>query len=456
MIEATDVVVVGMGVGGESVAGRVAEAGWAVVGIDARLVGGECPYWGCVPSKMMTRAANALAEARRVTALAGQATVTPDYAPVAERIRVEVTDDWDDRVAVERFEAKGGRLVRGFARLDGTGRVRVDGATFEAERGVVIATGTAPSIPPLPGLDRIDYWTNREAIEAKDLPASLVVLGGGTVGLELAQVFARFGTTVTVVEAEERLLPVEEPEAGALVGEVLQSEGIDVRTGTPARFADRDSSGLIVGLDDGSLLRAERLLVATGRRADLAALGIASAGVDESAPAIAVDDRLRVLGTERMWGVGDVTGMGAFTHVAAYQAGIAAADLLGEDPPPADYRAVPRVTFTDPEVGSVGQSEAAARAAGLTVRVGAAQVPRSARGWIHKVGNEGLVKLVEDASRGSLVGATSVGPHGGEVLGMLTLAVHAEVPTEQLRRMIYAYPTFHRTVEDALRALTAQ
>ncbi|MGH9014465.1 MAG: dihydrolipoyl dehydrogenase family protein [Acidimicrobiia bacterium] len=456
MIERADVVVIGMGIGGEGIAGRLAEAGVSVVGIDARLVGGECPYWGCVPSKMMIRAANALAEARRIPQLAGQATVMPDYGPVAARIRAEATDDWDDRVAVERFEAKGGRFVRGFAGLDGSGRVRVDGTSFEAERGVVIATGTVPSIPPVPGLDRVDYWTNREAIEAKDLPASLVVLGGGAVGLELAQVFARLGTTMTVVEAEERLLPLEEPEAGALLGEVLQGEGIDVRTGTLARFADQDSAGLIVGLDDGSLLRAERLLVATGRRADLAALGVASVGVDESAPAIAVNERLRVRGTERLWGVGDVTGVGPFTHVAAYQADIAAADILGEDPAPADYGAVPRVTFTDPEVGSVGLSEAAARAAGLAVRAGTAQVASSARGWIHKVGNVGFVKLVEDSDRGLLVGATSVGPHGGEVLGILTLAVHAEVPTDQLRHMIYAYPTFHRAVEDALRALTAQ
>ncbi len=455
-MESTDVVVVGMGVGGEAVAGRLAEAGMAVVGVDARLVGGECPYWGCVPSKMMIRAANALAEGRRIPALAGQAAVTPDYGPVAARIRAEATDDWDDRVAVERFEAKGGRFVRGSARLDGPGRIRVNGAVLEAERGVVIATGTAPVIPPVPGLDRVDYWTNREAIEAKDVPASLVVLGGGTVGLELAQVFARFGATVTVVEARERLLPIEEPEAGALVGEVLEGEGIDVHTGTLARFADQDDAGVIVGLEDGSLVRAERLLVATGRRADLAALGVASVGVDERAPAIEVDERMRVRATERIWGVGDVTGVGAFTHVAVYQAEIAASDILGEDPPPADYRAVPRVTFTDPEVGSVGLDEAAARASITSVRVGVARTPSSARGWIHKLGNEGLVKLVEDADRGFLVGATSIGPSGGEVLGMLTLAVHAAVPTEQLRRMIYAYPTFHRTVEDALRDLQAQ
>jgi len=453
--ESADVVVIGMGIGGEAVAGRLAEAGLTIVGIDARLVGGECPYWGCVPSKMMIRAGNALAEARRVSALAGQATVVPDYAPVAARIRAEATDDWDDRVAVERFEAKGGRFVRGTGRLDGPGRVRVHDTTFVADRGVVLAGGTVPTIPPIPGLDGLDYWTNREAIEAKELPASLVVLGGGAIGLELAQVFARFGVAVTVVETEERLLPMEEPEAGAVVADALRDEGLDVRTGVRARFADAEGADVVVGLEDGALLRAERLLVATGRRADLSALRVGTVGLDERAPAIAVDERMRVEGAERLWAVGDVTGKGAFTHVAAYQADIAAAEILGEDPRPADYRAVPRVTFTDPEVGSVGLGEAAARAARMRVRVGTAQTPSSARGWIHKVGNEGLVKLVEDTDRGVLVGATAVGPHGGEVLGMLTLAVHAAVRTEELRRMIYAYPPFHRAVEDALRDLRA-
>jgi pyruvate/2-oxoglutarate dehydrogenase complex dihydrolipoamide dehydrogenase (E3) component len=451
--ESADVVVIGMGIGGEAVAGRLAETGLTVVGIDARLVGGECPYWGCVPSKMMIRAGNALAEARRVSALAGRATVEPDYAPVAERIRAEATDNWDDRVAVERFEAKGGRFVRGRATLDGPGRVRVTDTVFVASRGVVIAGGTAPTIPPIPGLDGLDYWTNREALEAKELPASLVVLGGGAIGLELAQGFARFGVGVTVVEAENRLLPVEEPEAGAVVADVLRQEGIGVLTGLRARFAEPDGAHMVVGLEDGELLRTERVLIATGRRADQHALGTATLGLDEGAPAIAVDDRMRVEGAERLWAVGDVTGKGEFTHVAAYQADIAAADILGEHPARADYRAVPRVTFTDPEVGSVGLSETAATAAGMRVRVGQAQTPSSARGWIHKVGNEGTIKLVEDADRGVLVGATAVGPHGGEVLGLLTLAVHAAVPTDELRRMIYAYPTFHRAVEDALRDL---
>ena len=200
---------------------------------------------------------------------------------------------------------------------------------------------------------------------------------------------------------------------------------------------------------------AERLLVAAGRRPDLAALGTASIGVAEDGRAIPVDDHLRVPGVERTWAVGDVTGKGAFTHTSMYQANIVVNDILGLDVAPADYRAMPRITFTDPEIGSVGMSEAGARSAGLDVRIGMTQVPSSTRGWIHKAGNEGFIKLVEDRSKGVLVGATSVGPWGGEVLGLLTLAVHAEVLTSTLREMIYAYPSFHRAVEAALKDLAA-
>lgn len=456
-MERADVVVLGMGPGGEDVAGRLAEAGLDVVGVEAGLVGGECPYWGCVPSKMMLRAAHLLAEARRIPGMAGAAEVTPDWAPVAARIRAEATDDWDDRVAVERFEGKGGRFVRGPGRLEGPGRVTVDGRVFEAA-AVVIATGTAAAIPPIPGLADLPYWTNREAVETKDLPASLVVLGGGAIGAELGQAFARFGVRVQIVEAQDRLLPAEEPEAGTVLADALRAEGIGVVTGSAVVSAGRAGADLALTLADGSVVAGERLLVATGRRADLRALGVDRVGLDGTAPSIPVDGHLRA--GPGLWAVGDVTGAGAFTHTAVYQAAIAAADILGqlrrgsgEPVPPADYRALPRVTFTDPEVGSVGLSEAAARERGLAVRTGLARVPSSARGWLHKAGNDGFVKLVADADRGVLVGATSAGPAGGEVLSMLTLAVHAEVPVTTLRRMIYAYPTFHRTVEDALRNL---
>ena len=451
MVERVEVVVVGLGPGGEEVAGRLASAGLDVVGIDAELVGGECPYWGCIPSKMMIRAANSLAEAGRVDTLAGTATVVPDWAPVARRIRDEATDDWDDSVAVERFEGKGGRFVRGWARLDGPRRVVVGNRTFEATRAVVLATGARPWIPPVPGLADTPYWTNRDAVRTEAVPGSLAVLGGGAIGVELAQVFRRFGSEVTVIEAGPHLVGPEEPEAGLLLADVFENEGIDVMTGVTVDSVHFDGARFTLVVD-GSSVDADHLLVATGRRADLTAVDVASVGLDPSLP-LTVDDHLRVEGVERLWAVGDVTAKGAFTHISMYQADIVVRDVLGEDVVPADYRAVPRVTFTDPEIGSVGLSERDARSSGLLVRVGTAQVPSSARGWIHKAGNPGFVKLVEDRNRGVLVGATSSGPSGGEVLSMLTLAVHAEVPVSTLRHMIYAYPTFHRAVEDALRDL---
>ena len=448
--ETVDAVVIGLGPGGEDVAGRLAEAGLSVVGIEAELVGGECPYWGCIPSKMMIRAAGLLAEARRIPGMAGASTVTPDWAPVAERIRAEATDSWDDQVAVDRFVGKGGRFVRGRGRLVAPDRVEVGDEVFVARKAVVLATGTAPSIPPVEGLADTPYWTNRDAIRTTEVPARLVVMGGGAIGAELAQVFARFGATVTVVEAADRLLPLDEPEAGAVVADVFRSEGIHVITGVGATRVEHDGA-FTVTLADGRTVEADELLVATGRRADPAGLGAGVVGVPDDARWVPVDERLRV--ADGVWAVGDLTGQGAFTHVAMYQSAIATADILGEAHEPADYAALPRVTFTDPEVGSVGRTEADARAAGIDVVVGTAEVSSTARGWIHKAGNEGIIKLVADRSRGVLVGATAMGPSGGEVLGLLTLAVHAQVPLGVLRSMIYAYPTFHRGVEDALRDL---
>ncbi|OEV13434.1 pyridine nucleotide-disulfide oxidoreductase, partial [Streptomyces nanshensis] len=232
MARECDVVVLGMGPGGEEVAGRLAEAGLDVVGVEAELLGGECPYWACVPSKMMVRAGDLLAEARRVPGMAGTARVEPDFTPVHARIRDEATADWDDAAAVERFTAKGGRFVRGRGRFTGQGRVEVDAAggaeTFAARVGVVLATGSAPAAPPVPGLDQVPYWTNREAVSAVEAPESLLVLGGGAVGVELAQSYARFGTRVTLVEASERVVSAEEPEAGDLLLEVLRREGLTV------------------------------------------------------------------------------------------------------------------------------------------------------------------------------------------------------------------------------------
>ncbi|RIV38874.1 dihydrolipoyl dehydrogenase family protein [Micromonospora radicis] len=486
--ELVDVVVLGLGVGGEEVAGRLAEAGLVVVGVERNLVGGECPYWGCIPSKMMIRAANAVAEARRVDTLAGSVQVRPDWAPVARRIREEATDNWDDRAAVRRFTDKGGRLVRGSGRLDGPGRVRVGDRVFQARHGIVLGTGTRPSVPPLDGLADTPYWTNREAVEIADLPGSLLVLGGGAIGLELAQVFARFGVRVTVVEAADRVLAVEEPEASEVAAAALRADGVEIHTGVEAARVEHDGQGFALRGTDGAEFTAERLLVVTGRRAHLDGLGLDTVGVAANQRYLPVDDRLHV--ADGLWAVGDVTGEGAFTHIAMYQASIVVADVLdharraagGADPsgtasvvggavgvasslaatgssgsagsvPRADYRALPRVTFTDPEIGAVGLTEQQARERGINVQVGFSPLSSSTRGWIHKTDEGGFIKLVADADQGVLIGATSVGPAGGEVLSGLVVAVHAAVPLAQLRHMIYAYPTFHRAISEALRNL---
>jgi len=438
-----DVVVVGLGVGGEEVANRLASAGRDVIGIEAELTGGECPYWGCIPSKMMVRAAELLAEGRRIPGMAGTSVVTPDWAPVARRIRDEATDSWNDTVAVQRFVGNGGRFVRGWARVTGPGTVEVNGERCTARRALVLSTGQRAFVPP--AFEAVAHWTNREAVEAETLPESLLIIGGGAIGLEIGQAMSRFGTHVTVVELGERLLAPEEPEASELITEVLRREGMEIHTGARIeRVEPYGATGATVHLDGGPDLSADRMLVATGRRSDLATLGVGALGLDEAARGIPVDGNMRVM--PGVWAVGDVTGHGGFTHLSMYQARICTADILGLPHFEADYRALPHVTFTDPEIGSVGLTEAAARQDGGGVTVYHASVAASARGFIHRA--EGFVKLV--ARDGVLVGATSMCPYGGEVLGLLTLAVHARVPVDTIRSMIFAYPTFHRAVDSAL------
>lgn len=447
-----DLVVLGLGPGGESVATEAAKAGLSVVGVDERLVGGECPYFGCIPSKMMIRAANSLAEAHRVGTLAGAATTSPDFSVVARRIREEATDDWDDTVAVQRLEDAGVTFVRGHGRLAGEGVVEVGGTRYVARVGVVLNTGTAPAAPPVEGLAGTPYWTNREALQATEAPASLVVVGGGAIGAELAQAFARFGTRVSLVEMAPRILALEEPAASEVVASSFAADGIQVLAGASIRsvaHADGRFTVAVTDADGTDLdLDADRLLVAAGRRPNLHDIGLETVGLDPAARSLDTDERMRA--GEKLWAVGDITGQGAFTHMSMYQAGIAVRDITGTDGPWASYHAVPRVTYTDPEVGAVGMTEQQARDAGVDVRVGRAPLGESSRGWIHGPGGEGVILLVEDREAGHLVGATSVGPMGGEVLSMLATAVHAKVPTAVLREQVLAYPTFHRAVSTAL------
>jgi pyruvate/2-oxoglutarate dehydrogenase complex dihydrolipoamide dehydrogenase (E3) component len=463
MSQEFDLIVIGLGPGGEDVAGTVAESGRAVLAIDERLVGGECPYYGCIPSKMVLRGADALAEARRVNLLAGHASLEPDYTPVATRIRDEATTDWDDKIAVDRLTGHGATFLRGSGRLAGRtddGRLRVQvGDESYVGGAVCLNTGTAPAIPPIDGLADLPrgigelVWTNREILRSPTAPASMVVIGGGAIGAELGQGLARFGTRVTIIEAAGHLLMPEEPEAGALLADVFEREGINVREGVGIQSVTAGGEGVVVTLADGSTATGEKVLVAAGRRPNLAALGLDTVGLDPAAHTLDVDEHMRVAGVEGLYAIGDITGRGAFTHVSVWQAKVLSAHLQGEWEPYGGYDGLAWVTFTDPEIGRVGLTEQQARDKGLNVRAGVQQLANNTRGWIHGPGNDGFIKVVEDADRGVLVGGTVVSPYGGEILGMLTLAVHAQVPVQTMRTMHYAYPTLHRAVSEALNAL---
>src|SRR6478609_3359504 len=438
-----DLVVIGAGPGGEALGSGAAKAGIEVVVVDRHLIGGECPYYGCIPTKMMVRGADAVAEVRRAAEVAGEATIVPAWSVVARRIDEQATTGWDDTIAVDRLRDAGATVHHGIARLDGVGRVSVeepDGTThtYATRRGVVLNTGTRPAVPPVDGLADTPYWTNRDAVQLKELPGSLVVIGGGPIGCEMAQVFSRFGVRVTVVQHGPRLIPANEPEAAALLAETFANQGIRVLTDVELQSAAYADGAFTLGLDTGETLTADKVLVAAGRTPNLDDVGLETVGLDPSARTVTVDEWLRA--GDGLWAIGDITGHGAFTHVSMYQYAVALRDILDQGGAPARYHAVPHATFTDPEVAGVGMTEQQARDAGLSVRTGQADLAQSSRGFTHGAGAHGLVKVVEDVDRGVLVGATAVGPAGGEILGFLAVAVHAEVPVATLRTMIYAYP----------------
>ena len=451
MTQTADVIVLGVGPGGEVLTGALLKAGVSVIAIEAELVGGECPYWGCIPSKMVIRAGTTLAETRRVDALAGHAQAFPDWAPVAARIRKEATDNWDDAVAAARITDNGGTLVRGRGVVTGPRTVDVDGTTYSAKRALVIATGSKASAPPVTGLDEVDFWTNREALKTEKLPASMIVLGGGAIGCELAQAYRRFGTQITIVEFAPRLISLEEPEASEIVRKSLVSEGIDIRTSAAALSA-RGNSPTTVELSDGTSVTAEVLLVAAGRKVVLKELGADSIGAGPENGhdrALPVDDLMRVIGPDGkpidgVYGIGDVVGKGAFTHVATAHGRMVADQLTGRRTVPFSKRAVGRVTFTDPEVGAVGLIESGARDQGYEIAVATYPMEKVTRGWIHGPGNEGILKIVIDTKTTAIIGATVVGPHAGEVLSGFTAAVAGKIPIDTLRSTVWAYPTYHR------------
>jgi pyruvate/2-oxoglutarate dehydrogenase complex dihydrolipoamide dehydrogenase (E3) component len=410
--------------------------------VESRLVGGECSYWACMPTKTMLRA----------TELVGAARYAPGVSIAdldVEKVfwwRDQVVNGRDDAGQVEWLESQRAVLVRGRGVVREPGVVEVDGRELRYDQ-LVVATGSVAIVPPIPGLEGVEYWTNEDATETTEVPASLVVLGGGAVGCELAQFFARVGAHVTLIQSAPRLLPRVDAEAAAIVERIFAEDGIDVRLGANVTSVE---PGLRVTLDGGETLEAERLLLATGRRPFADGLGLEQLGVTIGGHGIEVDDRLTA--ADGVYAIGDCTGVAQFTHVGKYQARVAAANIAGRETH-ADYRAIPASIFTDPQVANVGRTSGAGV---VSAKWSLQDTPRT--GTYERPRREGFVKLAADPERRVLVGAVAVGPEAGEWLQQLTLAIRAEVSLDVLLDTIQPYPTFSeaiflaaRELEDALR-----
>ena len=447
-----DVVCLGGGVAGEAIAGGLEGSGLSLAVIERELVGGECPYWGCIPSKTLLRSGETLKEAERARELAASHVEWEvDFPKISKRV-LWMARDLDDTRPAAALESTGAKLVRGQGKLVDHRTIEVGGERYVARRSVVIANGSTASIPPIPGLDGIEYWTNRQAAIPRELPISLAVLGGGAIGVELGQAFARFGSKVTVIEAGPRFLGLEEPEAGAALKPHLEADGIALIVGDPCVGVEKGEAGVVVKMKSGASVTAERLLVATGRRANFEAWD--AAGLPRTERGWLKVDPATLEAAPGVYGAGDVTGIGGFTHLAYYHGQVVARRIRGEDAR-ADHSAVPRVTFTDPEVASVGLSEAAARENGVEVVIASTDPAESARGYIHDF-HGGMLKLVGDRRRGVLIGATLVSPRAGEILGELVLAVKVGTPVRMLADVIHPFPAFNRVLGAALGELAGK
>jgi pyruvate/2-oxoglutarate dehydrogenase complex dihydrolipoamide dehydrogenase (E3) component len=454
-----DVVCLGGGVAGEAIADGLRDSGLTLAVVERELVGGECPYWGCVPSKTLLRSGETLTESDRARQLAASRVEwTVDFPKVSARV-LWMARNLDDSRPAAAMQATGAKLFRGDGQLLDVRTVAVGGEQLVARRGIVIANGSTAVIPPIPGLDTVEYWTNRQAAIPKELPASLAILGGGAIGVELGQAFARLGSKVTVIEAGPAFLGLEEPEAGAALRPHLEAEGIMLVVGDPCVAVEQQSiagpsnhrSAVVVHLKSGATVRADRLLVATGRRANFEAWhGVGLAQTERGWLKV---DPATLEAQPGVYGAGDITGLGGFTHLAFYHGQIVARRLRGLDAK-ADHTAIPRVTYTDPEIASVGLSEAAARMKGIDVIVAHADPAETARGYIHDF-HRGAIKLVGDRTRGVMVGATLVTPRAGEILGELVLAIKLGTPLNTLADVIHPFPAFNRVLGKSLGELAA-
>ena len=442
-----DIICIGAGPAGEALAGelKVGEMSFAV--IESNLVGGECPYWGCIPSKTLLRSAEVLAEADRARELAAsEVTYKVDYEKVYKRA-FEMARGLDDTKSTQGLEKTGASLIRGAGKLVASGQVEVDGERLTARRAVVIATGTSPQVPPIEGLSTVEYWTNREAVLAPEQPERLIVLGAGPVGLELGQVFARLGTRVHLIETTPYPLPMGEPEVGKFIQEVLMRDGLEVSCDSKAVRVAQSGKEISVTLESGDVVTGDRLLVCTGRTPNLDGFELDAAGVRKTSRGFISVDAATLLAATGVYAIGDINGIGGFTHLSNYHGKVLGRSLRGHKVT-ANHVAVPRVIFTDPEVASVGLTEAIAREKGIDVKVGSIPdtLNMTSRGYIHGEPG-GLVKLVADAQGGVLVGATLVGPTSGEMIHEMAVAIRAEVPLTTLADTIHAFPTFSRDFE---------
>ena len=438
-----DVIVMGAGPAGEVVAGRLADGGASVAIVEPHLVGGECSFYACMPSKALLRPAELRAEVERVPGVADPGEL--DVEAILAR-RDEVIHGLDDSVQLPWLEERGIELFRRSAQIVGERRVLAGTEELTARKAVVVATGSTAAMPPIEGLAEAHAWSNREVTTAKEAPASMIVLGGGVVGVEMAQAWSSLGCDVTIVEAFDRLIAREEEFASEQVSEALTKNGVDIRTGVKATRASRKGEGdggpFRLELDGGETVEAERLLVAVGRKPNVEGIGLESVGVEVDGHPIEVDDRMRVGGREWLYAIGDVNGRALLTHMGKYQARVAADLILGKDSKASrDTAQSPRVIFTDPEVAAVGYTLADAKEAGMKVSAVDVATAGTAGASFHGRGAEGTSRLVIDDERRVVVGATFVGPDVNELLHAATIALVGEVPVERLFEAVPAFPT---------------